>query len=232
MKRLSIPLRMMFTLMMIAMLAACAPGEATISPEEVAAQVATSVAQTMEAQGQIATAVALTVSAKETEAAEALPTATQAAIPLPTMTLGLVTATPLTLVTPATESSGSGSGSSGGGGGGGGGSGTTDYSCDPDLGKRPFDNSEYRPGDSFDIKFTIMNTGTETWPAGYDLVYYSGPFMAPAFPAVIELPKMEPGDKFAVGPYDAIAPDDEGFQVMTFKLQGGFCWPYIAIIVK
>jgi hypothetical protein len=86
-------------------------------------------------------------------------------------------------------------------------------------------------GDTFDIKFTIKNTGTKTWPAGYDLTYFSGPNMAPAFPAVIELPEMKPGDLFAVGPYDATAPAEKGLHVMTFKLQGGFCWPYIAINV-
>ena len=52
------------------------------------------------------------------------------------------------------------------------------------------------------------------------------------FPALIELPEMKPGDRFSVGPYDATAPNEKDFQVMTFKLQGGFCWPYIAINVK
>ena len=221
MKRLSIPLRVIFTLLVIAILAACAPGEQPPSAEELAAQVATSVAMTIEAQGQIATSVALTVAAQETEAAEVPPTVTPTPTQIPTITPVLVTETPVTLVAP-----------SGGGGGGGGGSSTPKLSCDPDIRKRPIDNSEYRPGDTFDIKFTIKNTGTATWPAGYDLTYYSGPKLAPAFPAIIELPELKPGEMFAVGPYDAFAPAEEGKYVMTFKLQSGFCWPYIAITVR
>lgn len=222
--RLSNLLRLTSALLAIVLLAACAPGEVPPSPEDIEATVNAAVALTMEAQGQIATSVAMTVAAQETESARALPTPTLVPPePLPTATPILPTATPFA-ITPSS--------SGGGGGGGGGGSSTAKNACDPDLGKRPFDNSVFRPGDSFDIKFTIMNTGTSTWPAGYDLVYHSGPFMAPAFPALIELPEMEPGDKFAVGPYDATAPADEGFHVMTFKLQGGFCYPYIAIVVK
>jgi hypothetical protein len=224
MNRLSIPLRLALTVLVITLLVACAPGEPAPSPEEIEAAIETAVAMTVEAEGEIATSVAMTVAARESEAAAAmpLPTATQTPTPepLPTLTPVVATATPFTVAP------------SSGGGGGGGGSGTAKYSCDPDLGKRPFDNSEFRPNDTFDIKFTIMNTGTATWPAGYDLVYHSGPFMAPAFPAFIELPEMKPGDKFSVGPYDAFAPAEEGFHVMTFKLQGGFCYPYVAIIVK
>lgn len=224
--RLSNQLRLTFATLVIVLLVACAPGEEPPSAEEVQAAIDTAVAQTMAAEGKIATSVALTVEVQEPQAAPALPTATLVPPqPLPTLTPILPTATPLGI----TSSSGGGSGS---GGGGGGGSSTSELSCDPDLGKRPFDNTVFNPGETFDIKFTIMNTGTKTWPAGYDLTYFSGPFMAPAFPALIELPKMEPGDKFSVGPYDAFAPADDGFHVMTFKLQGGFCYPYIAIIVK
>lgn len=199
-------------LAVLLLLAACAPGQPVPSAEEIEAQIATSVALTVAAQ----------------QAAQPTPAFTPTSIPTATFTpTPLVlppTVTPFVVVPPT-------SGYSGGGGGGGAGSSPT-YSCDPDIGKRPFDNSIFKPGDSFDIKFTIKNTGTATWPAGYDLVYFSGPNMAPAFPAVIELPEMDPGDMFAVGPYDATAPGEEGFHVMTFKLQGGFCYPYVAIRVQ
>ncbi len=223
MTRSSPPLKLILMFLLVSLLAACAPGQATLSPDEVAAQVATSVAMTVEAQGQIATAVALTIAAKETEQAASQPTPTL--IPLETATSALLTATPFPTATLFI------SGGGGGGGGGGSGAGSSEYACDPDIQKRPLDNTHFSKGETFDIKFTIKNTGTKTWPAGYDLTYFSGPNMAPAFPAVIELPEMKPGDLFTVGPYDAIAPAEKGFHVMTFKLQGGFCWPYIAINV-
>lgn len=218
----STPIRLALTMLVMLALTACAPEQQQPSPEEVAAQVATSVAMTIEAQGQIATAVELTVAAKETETAGTLQV-TPSLEPTATQALTLLTATPFPTATLIV--------SSGGGGGGGGGSGSAEYACDPDIQKRPFDNSHFHMGETFDVKFTIKNTGTKTWDAGLDLVYLSGPNMAPAFPPLIELPEMKPGDLFAVGPYDGTAPAEKGFHVMTFKLQGGFCYPYIAINV-
>jgi len=225
MKSLSIPLRVMFTLLVIALLGACAPGELAPSAEEVAAQVATSVAMTVEAQAQIATSVAMTVEAREAEAAAALPTATETATPIPTLTPVLNTATPVTLVAPT------GGSSSGGTSGGGGGYTQYDYSCDI-IRQRPQDNTEYRRTHTFDVSFAILNNGTKTWEAGKDLVLLGNPggtLINP--PGTIELPKMEPGDVFSVGPFDAEAPDDPGHYVIDFKLEGGWCYPYVAFYV-
>lgn len=218
MKRLPIPLRFTFTLLAIATLAACAPGDLP-SAEEIESAINTAVAMTIEAEGKIATSVAMTVAARETEAAGAVPTATLSPTPLPSLTPVLATATPFTIAP-----------SSGGGGGGG----TTKYAyaCDPDIRKRPFDNTEFNPNGTFDIIFTILNTGTATWEAGKDLTLLGGSFItAPAW-ATIELPEMKPGDTFTVGPYDAMAPAESGHYVMDFKLEGGWCYPYIAINVK
>jgi len=215
----------MFTLLVIAMLAACAPGETGPSAEEVAAQVATSVAMTVEAQAQIATSVAMTVEARETEAVAALPTATETPTPVPTLTPVLNTATPVTLVAP---SGGSGSGGTSGGGGG---YTQYDYSCDI-IRQRPQDNTEFKRTNTFDVRFAILNNGTKTWEAGKDLVLLGNPggtITNP--PGTIELPKMEPGDVFSVGPFDAQAPDDPGYYVIDFKLEGGFCYPYVAFYV-
>ena len=224
MKRLSIPLRVIFTFLVIAMLAACAPGEAPPSAEDVQAQVATSVAQTVEAQGQIATSVALTVAAQETEMAAANPTETPTATLPPTMTPVLVTATPVTLVPPA---GGGGGGTSGGGGG----FSKYEYSCDI-IRQRPQDNTEFKRTHTFDVTFTILNNGTKTWAAGKDLVLLGNPggtLINP--PGTIELPKMEPGDTFQVGPFDAQAPNEAGKYVIDFKLEGGWCYPYVAFYV-
>jgi hypothetical protein len=215
-------MRLTFALLIIVLLAACAPGEEPPSPVDVEATVNASVAMTMEAQGQIATSVAMTVAAQETEAARALPTATLVPPqPLPTLTPILPTATSFA-VTPS---------SGGGGGGGGGGSTTYEYSCDI-IRQRPRDNTEFMRAHTFDVSFAILNNGTATWDAGKDLVLLGNPGNALTVPpGIIELPKMEPGDVFTVGPFDAVAPDEPGRYVIDFKLEGGFCYPYVAFYV-
>jgi hypothetical protein len=210
-------------MLVITLLAACAPGGVqTASPEEIDDRVATSVAMTIEAQGQIATSVALTVAAQATGTAAAAPTGTPSPLPLPTLTPVLATATPF----PTSTSSGGG-----GGGGGGGGSSTFEFSCDI-IRQRPIDNTEFKRTNTFDVTFAILNNGTATWEAGKDLVLLGNPgptLLNP--PGTIELPKMEPGDVFSVGPFDAQAPDDPGRYVIDFKLEGGFCYPYVAFYV-
>jgi hypothetical protein len=223
MKRLSIPLRLVSILLAITLLAACGPAEVPgPSQEEIDAAINTSVAQTIEAQGEIATSVAMTVEAKEAEAEAAQPSPEPSPTPMvPTLTPVLPTATPL----PTSVSSGSSGGSSGGG------TTTYQYSCDI-IRQRPIDNTEFKRTNTFDVTFAILNNGTETWEAGKDLVLLGNPgntIINP--PGTIELPEMEPGDIFTVGPYDAQAPDDPGKYVIDFKLQGGFCYPYVAFYV-
>ena len=212
MNRLSNPLRLTFALLTITLLVACAPGEEPPSPEEIEATINTAVAMTMEAEGQIAASVEMTVAARETEAARALPTATL--VPptqlLPTLTPILPTATPFTVAP------------SSGGGGGGGGGGTTTYenACDI-IRQRPRDNTEFKRTNTFDVSFAIKNTGTSTWVAGKDLILLGNPgntLIAP--PGIIQLPKMEPGDIFEVGPFDAAAPDDTGALCDRFQTRG------------
>lgn len=193
-------------------LAACvpqaAPAPAAVDADEIA--------------NQVMTAVAATISVAQTQTAAAQLTATFTFTPAPpTPTTILPTATPF--VIPTATRSASGSGGSGGGGV------TYTYACDPDIGKRPRDNAVFKPGDSFDVKWTIVNTGSATWEAGYDLVYFSGPQMTGA--TYFELPKMKPGDQWSIV-MDAAAPMQKGNYVMTWKLQGGFCYPYVAITVE
>jgi hypothetical protein len=189
-----------------ALLGACAPG---MTQDQIQALVQQSVAQTVAAQNSMGTAVAQTVEAISPSTPTSLPT-------LPV--LNLPTLTPLATVTPFKISSGGGGGSGGSGAG-------AKYACD--VWTRPFDNTEYKPGDPFDIKWVITNTGTATWEAGKDLEYYSGPLLTTA--TGVELPEMEPNDKYTFSA-DANAPLEKGFYVMTWKLEGGFCWPYVAII--
>ena len=222
--RWSNPLRLAASLLAIPLLlAACAPAVVpTADLELIEEQVATSVAMTVEAQGQIATSVAQTVAAQETEP-PVEPTETPSPVPPPaTNTPVLPTATPLST---------SGSSSGGSGSGGGGGYSSAKLSCDI-IRQRPIDNTEYKRTNTFDVTFAILNNGTETWEAGKDLVLLGNPGQALLNPpGTIELPRMEPGDVFTVGPFDAQAPDDPGRYVIDFKLEGGFCYPYVAFYV-
>lgn len=179
----------------------------------------------------IETAVAQALNIQATQNAEAVPQATTTSAPTNTAisavaTVTLVpTITPLVLAPTATLVP-----SSGGGGG------TTvktyALACDPDIGKRPYDLTPYSSGDTFDIKFTILNTGTETWPYAYDLSFNGGVDLTNGGFTTVQIPILAPGESYTVGPYDAWAPNESGRQVMQFKLQGGFCFPYVAITVK
>ena len=198
----------------VVLLAACQPPAApTQSAGDLENEVATIVALTVAAQNaQTQAAVSPTPEATNTT----LPTQTDSAPPTPTLLLP--TATPTVVVLP-TSSSGSGGG------------GTTterDYSCDT-IRRRPLDNTSYRPGDTFDIKWTIVNTGTKTMVAGLDLKYNSGTQKTNR--TRVELPELKPGAQFAVD-FDAVAPNKEGTYIMTFLVEGGLCYPYVAIIVE
>jgi hypothetical protein len=200
----------------VLLLSACQPAQPTPNPDDLADQVATSVALTVAAQN------------AQTQAAEptmpqatntTLPTQTPDAPPSPTPIPPSASATAIPSATAVT------------GGGGGGGGGTTtqkEYACDT-IRRRPIDNTVFRPGDRFDIKWTIVNTGTRNMRAGLDLHYNSGVQMTSR--TRLELPELKPGDQYAVD-FDAVAPTTEGTHVMTFIVEGALCYPYVAIVVE
>ena len=213
--------KLMFLIVLAFLVASCLPGQ---SPEEVQAQINTAVAQTMSAQQQIEESVALTVQAQSPLAtptlveADTTETPTSTPLAFPTLTPLAFTFTPL----PPPSS-----------GGGGGTVSKRDYSCDI-AGRRPFDNTEFNPGDDFDIKWTIINTGTKTWDPGFDVKYFSGPNMS-GF-TLVEIPvEMKPNAQYQIV-MDGTAPAEKGFQVMTWTVSGNgtaqLCYPYVAIIVK
>ena len=201
----------------IILFTACQPAPPTPDPNEVEDQVATSVALTVAAQNaQTQAAVSPTPVVTNTT----LPTQTEEGVvasptPLETAT-GLPT---VTAMAPPTSVSG---------GGGGGTTTKREYACDT-IRRRPFDNTSYRPGDTFDIKWTIVNTGTKTMVAGLDLKYNSGEKLTSR--TRVELPELKPGAEFAVD-FDAVAPAKEGTYIMTFVVEGQLCYPYVAIIVE
>jgi len=201
------------------LLAACAPAPSapTQDPAEVQRQIQESVALTVAAQSaQTEQALALIPEPSNTP----LPTQTEVGA-LPSATPLIPTATPFVVVPPTlTPNTG------------GGGNLVTpvklEYDCDS-RDRRPFDNTYFKPNNEFDIRWTIVNTGTKSWPAGMDVKYYSGPQMSTT--TIAELPAMDPGDTFEII-LDAFAPAKRGFHVMTWVVEGKLCFPYVAINVE
>ena len=204
-------------MVVIVLLSACQPAQPTQNAIDIENQVATSVALTVAAQNALTQAA---VSPIPEATNTTLPTQTEAGVvasvtPLATSTI-LPTATAIVL--PATSVSGGGGGT------------TTkrEYACDT-IRRRPFDNTSFRPGDKFDIKWTIVNTGTKTMVAGLDLKFSNGTQMTSR--TRVELPELKPGAQFAVD-FDAVAPSKEGTYIMAFLVEGGLCYPYVAILVE
>ena len=211
--------RVLFSLLAgMLLLAACAPAPAapTQDPAEVQRQIQEAVALTVSAQS-VQTEQALALIPEPTNTP--LPTQTEAVPPTPI----IPTATPFVVVPPPTTAPSTG-----------GGSGFTpvkpDYACDI-IHQRPYDDAPFKAGATFDIKWTIVNTGTKTWAKGLDLKYNDGPQMTASGDSPVELPEMKPGDQYEVI-LDATAPDGQGMQVMVWMLEGGFCYPYVRIIVN
>ena len=193
------------------LLAACIPAQPeTPDPAEI--------------ENQIATSVALTVASQNLETEQAAPEATNTSLPtdtpvaIDTPTPILPTATPFVIVPPTNVPSG----------GGGGTVVQADYSCNA-ISRRPFDYQIFKPGDEFDVRWTIVNTGRRTMAAGLDLKYSIGE----QFISVdrVELPELEPGEDYTVE-FDAVAPTRPGNYIMTYIVEGGLCYPYAAITVE
>lgn len=207
--------RILFAMMVpILLLAACAPAQPTPTQEAV------------DIESEIGTAVALTVAAQNTQTAAAIPPATNTTLPTQTEAV-VVPATPTSVPSTATPLAPPTVTRVAGGGG------VTpapkpEYACNA-INRRPFDNTVFRPNAEFDIQWTIVNTGTKTMAAGLDLKYFSGPQMTTL--ARVELPELKPGEQFYVD-FDAVAPAQQGFHVMTYTVDGQLCFPYVAIVVE
>lgn len=199
---------------LVFLVTACLPAQNT---QELDSRVNTAVAQTMESENRIANSVEQTVAAQSplasptAAAADAAFTITET--PTSTSTPFIIdTFTPFPVNPTATRVSTQ-----------------AKYACAV-INRRPFDLSEYNPGDKFDIKWTIVNIGSKAWAAGIDVKYYSGPKMAGV--TRVQIPVvMNPNDSYTVV-MDGAAPAAKGRQVMTFAVDGPMCYPYVAIIVK
>ena len=217
---------LLVALVAAALLAACGPAQP--GQEQVQSLVQTSVAATVQAQNQVGTFVAQTVQAQQ-------PAATTTDTPAPAATAGpLPTLTPVVPVIPTFTTAPISSG-----GGGGGGVQKLAYSCDQ-VDWRPLDGTQFYPGEHFNVKWTLLNTGTQQWcegnscAGGPDLTYTSGTnFLAP-LTGPIEVPSLKPGGTYTVGPLSGTAPNKPGTYVMYWKLedmQNDTC-AYISIVVK
>ena len=223
------PIRLSAALLALAVfIGACAPAE---SPQEVEGRILTSVAQTIAAQDQMGTFVAQTVAAQNpTETS--IPMATWGPSPTP-----LPTFTPLSTSTPFVPSGSSGGSSSGGSGDtGSGGAGAPKYDCAL-VNQKPHDGTLFKPGDSFDVVWTIKNTGAKKILGGYPFQYVAGTDMSPT-------PDLVLGSDLAVGAttsfrIEVIAPAVEGNEEKIFWMQWALivegdkiCKPYIGIRVQ
>jgi len=211
--------RILFTgTALIVLLTACLPQQqATQDPAEVA--------------NKVATAVALTISAAQAQTEAAQPLATNTTLPTqtdsvpPSATPIIPSATPFVIVPPTSTVAPSS------GGGGGAPAPLPALDCTP-VNNKPRDNTVFKPGDEFDIKWTIKNTGTKLIPAKLDVKYFSGPkMMKVPTDTFRELPDIKPGDTAEII-IDAVAPVEKGFHVMTWVVEGNLCYPYVAIIVE
>lgn len=202
-----------------AMLAACLPSQQ--SNGNVQEQVNTAVAGTMQVNEQIANSVEETVSAQQqpeatlaSEQAESTTNnvvlqATETLTPTPT---AIFTPTPVVIAATATNTLL-----------------PLKYTCAV-INRKPKDNSTYSRGGDFDIKWTIVNTGSRTWAKGVDIKFVSGTNMAGS--SRVEIPvALEPGQTYDIV-LDATAPDKSGYYVMTWIVDGPMCYAYTAINVK
>jgi hypothetical protein len=90
--------------------------------------------------------------------------------------------------------------------------------------------AEINAGSKFDIKWIIVNKGTRAWDAGMDLKYTSGSKMTKT--TLVEIPKkINPNGSFTLL-LDAVAPNQDGLQYMTWTMEGQFCEMSVIIIVK
>jgi Ig-like domain-containing protein len=196
---------------LIFLLSACAfPAQPTQSASDIANQVATSVALTVAAQNaQTQAAQTLVPEATNTM----LPTQTLEGPPSPTPIIPTVTPVLLPTTVPS-------------GGGGGGTTVKQKYACNA-WPRKPADGTIFKPNDTFDIKWTIVNTGTKTMQAGLDVKYNIGTKLASD---TVELPELKPGDSYVVV-LDAVAPAKEGKYTMAYIVEGGLCFPYTTIEV-
>ena len=82
----------------------------------------------------------------------------------------------------------------------------------------PLPGTEYSPGGEFDGRWTLENTGTETWEASVDMIYISGAKFTNNVDAVDLDKTVAPGESYEVI-VDMFAPPDVGTYETTWALR-------------
>lgn len=204
---------LMIAAVLVFLITACLPGQ---DPAELEAQIQTAIAQTMQVNEQVAREVEGTLTAL---APVASPTPAVTDTPIPTATLESViidTDTPFPLPvfpsdTPAPART------------------QPPYSCYVSTVK-PKSGQQVGAGDSFDIVWIVVNTGTQSWRAGVDVKYAGGVQLTGA--SRVEIPvAMNPGDQYKIV-LSGKAPVDKGLAYMSWKVDGPICYGQVTIDVK
>lgn len=210
--------QILFTsLAVILILAACAPAPApTANPVDVADQIGTSVALTVASQNldtaQAQPTVTSTPLPTDTPAPSPTPEFVEVTLPpdTPVVNISSPTSQPASDDTPGPTST------------------PALYACDA-YAQSPNYQEQMDPGESFDIRWVIVNTGTRPWPKGFDVKYANGTKMTG--PSVVEIGvEMRPNDTYTIL-LDAVAPKKEGVHYMTWMVEGQLCFPSISINV-
>ncbi|MBI3164422.1 MAG: hypothetical protein IPG44_11340 [Anaerolineales bacterium] len=198
---------------LVFVITACLPGQ---DPAELEAQIQTAIVQTKQIDEQVARNVEGTLTAL---APVLSPTPAVTDTPIPTATLESViidTDTPIPLPvfpsdTPAPART------------------QPPYSCYISTIK-PKSGQHVGPGDSFEIVWIVVNTGTQTWRAGVDVKYAGGVKLTAA--SRVEIPvEMKPGDEYKIV-LTGTAPTDKGLAYMSWKVDGPICYGQVTVEVK
>lgn len=108
---------------------------------------------------------------------------------------------------------------------------TPAYACDT-VNEQPTYGKAIKRGHKFKVGFTLVNTGNSVWPEETELRLGSNPFGMVDVPSALpKIPRLEPGDTIDIGPFDAKAPDQVGFYVVSFTIGDGSCNPFITFNV-
>ncbi len=94
----------------------------------------------------------------------------------------------------------------------------------------PKSGLEVNPGDSFEIRWIVVNTGTARWNAGVDVKFAGGVNLTG--PSRVEIPvPMNPGDQYKIV-LTGKAPANGGLKYMSWKVDGPICYASVTIMVK
>lgn len=215
-KEISMPKRTYLLTALAILLSACLPGAQPTA--DMQAQINTAVAQTMEINNLVAENVQQTLTSV---APAASPTEFPTVTPEPTFeTVLLVTDTPLPTIQPPTIPPAANLPAPT----------LKPYSCYVTTLKPKPGQTTLNKGQSFDIVWVIVNTGSKPILAGTDFKFSGGINMANAGRVEIST-NLNTGDSYKVV-LDGTAPLEKGDKYMAWKVDGPICYGEVYITVK